>query len=528
MQDAILPDNALSLAEHAYAPDEQPTFGVNTPPETVTEHRLQFVGSGSEYFKIWIVNLFLNILTLGIYSAWAKVRREQYFHRNTLLDGSGFDYHGDPKAILKGRVLAVGFFATLALIENLAPFQYYILALLLSAPLIPWLIVRSFVFRSRNTSFRGLHFDFRGTYKGLCKAFLVYVLALVAIASMFVAVNYSLEQVLINNQTTTEQSIAVEDDDTYVEDDEACAEGSEDGHVYSEEDAIFAAAMGFLILFGFLVMMLLIPAAVGTLKRFQLNHLAFGASGFQTRFRLSSFYGVYLRASLPFIAILSAASILGAVIALVAFVTTAGELKEFYEPAVEAQSQELSHESVVTAEEAKESLQKLFAEAMEQGALPEIVVEAEDQESNQEPVAAAEALEPPNDEIDTEGLLVGVIIIFVIFMAIYLPAVLVTQGYLSALTANLIWNNTGLEKHGFVSDQKFWGITGITLSNWLLILLTAGLYWPWAKVRLAAYRARHTAVLAADDLDNFIAGATREKSAIGEEIADIFDFDIAL
>jgi len=34
-----------------------------------------FHGTGREYFKIWIVNLVLTIATLGIYAAWAKVRR---------------------------------------------------------------------------------------------------------------------------------------------------------------------------------------------------------------------------------------------------------------------------------------------------------------------------------------------------------------------------------------------------------------------------------------------------------------------
>ncbi|MET2872051.1 DUF898 family protein, partial [Exiguobacterium profundum] len=60
--------------------------------------RLRFIGSGSEYFRIWIVNLLLTIVTLGIYSAWAKVRTLQYFYRNTQLAGSSFDYHGSPIA----------------------------------------------------------------------------------------------------------------------------------------------------------------------------------------------------------------------------------------------------------------------------------------------------------------------------------------------------------------------------------------------------------------------------------------------
>ena len=51
-----------------------------------------FTGNAREYFGIWIVNLLLSILTLGIYSAWAKVRRKKYFYQHTLIDGAGFDY----------------------------------------------------------------------------------------------------------------------------------------------------------------------------------------------------------------------------------------------------------------------------------------------------------------------------------------------------------------------------------------------------------------------------------------------------
>ncbi len=68
---------------------------------------VRFVGSGSEYFRIWIVNLLLTIVTLGIYSAWAKVRRLKYMYRNTQIADSSFDYHGSPIAILKGRLIAL-------------------------------------------------------------------------------------------------------------------------------------------------------------------------------------------------------------------------------------------------------------------------------------------------------------------------------------------------------------------------------------------------------------------------------------
>src|SRR6187402_1366842 len=68
----------------------------------------EFRGDGGEYFRIWIVNLLLTIVTLGIYSAWAKVRRLRYFYGNTYLDGHSFEFHGRPLAILKGRLIVFG------------------------------------------------------------------------------------------------------------------------------------------------------------------------------------------------------------------------------------------------------------------------------------------------------------------------------------------------------------------------------------------------------------------------------------
>src|SRR5450755_3739467 len=68
---------------------------------------VRFTGSGAEYFGIWIVNLLLTIVTIGIYSAWAKVRRLQYFYRHTELAGSSFDFHGNPIKILIGRIVAL-------------------------------------------------------------------------------------------------------------------------------------------------------------------------------------------------------------------------------------------------------------------------------------------------------------------------------------------------------------------------------------------------------------------------------------
>src|SRR3981189_3861669 len=71
---------------------------------------VEFTGSTGQYFRIWIVNLALTVLTLGLYSAWAKVRKRRYFYTHTRIDGESFEYRGRPIAILKGRLIAVALF----------------------------------------------------------------------------------------------------------------------------------------------------------------------------------------------------------------------------------------------------------------------------------------------------------------------------------------------------------------------------------------------------------------------------------
>ena len=124
---------------------------------------------GSEYFRIWIVNLLLTIVTLGIYSAWAKVRRLKYMYRNTQIADSSFDYHGSPIAILKGRLIAlVLLIAYNFSFQSVVDCRRHHAGVL--AAIFPWLIRQSLRFRARYSSYRGIHFQFVG---GLAEIYLI-------------------------------------------------------------------------------------------------------------------------------------------------------------------------------------------------------------------------------------------------------------------------------------------------------------------------------------------------------------------
>ncbi|MEZ5416316.1 MAG: YjgN family protein [Vicinamibacterales bacterium] len=130
-------------------------------PPHLGPRSFRFTGTGAEYFRIWIVNLLLSVVTLGIYSAWAKVRRLRYFYGHTSVDGSAFGYHAPPIAILKGRLIAYAVIALLAILSEFAP----LLASVVYFPLLmvmPIILVRAFRFRAANSSYRGIRFGFDG------------------------------------------------------------------------------------------------------------------------------------------------------------------------------------------------------------------------------------------------------------------------------------------------------------------------------------------------------------------------------
>jgi uncharacterized membrane protein YjgN (DUF898 family) len=149
--------------------DTSPTAAADPTTEPARELTLAFRGRTADYFRLWAVNLCLTLVTLGLYSAWAKVRKKRYFYSHTTLDGTPFQYLGQPLPILKGRLIAVLVFVLYYLSDNfftaLLPY-----VLVLGVLLAPWVIVRSAAFNARYSAFRNMTFRFAGDYRGALKA----------------------------------------------------------------------------------------------------------------------------------------------------------------------------------------------------------------------------------------------------------------------------------------------------------------------------------------------------------------------
>ncbi|OBZ92720.1 membrane protein [Pararhizobium polonicum] len=134
-------------------------------------HRLSFTGKATEYFGIWIVNILLTIITLGIYSAWAKVRRNRYFYGNTMLLGRAFEYHARGKQIFIGRLIVFAYLVVYNILLAALPIAGIVLAVILFF-FFPWLIMRGLRFGARVTSYRNVRFDFVGKMGGAFIAFM--------------------------------------------------------------------------------------------------------------------------------------------------------------------------------------------------------------------------------------------------------------------------------------------------------------------------------------------------------------------
>ena len=343
--------------------------------------QLHFSGNGAEYFGIWIVNILLTVVTFGIYSAWAKVRRMQYFYRHSELAGSSFDFHGSPSRILVGRVIALAMLLAYNYSVRLrSPLTIVILGGI--ALVMPWLLRNSFRFRLYNTSWRGTRFHFRGTVAGAYRAFLLN---------------------------------------------------------------------GFLALITLYVMA---PFMHQRLKAYQHGNSWFGRTRCSFHARAGQFYMIYLLllAGLATFAIVIGFSGIGGALAA-------------------------------------------FSQAQKHG-------------GRANPFAVVRVL----------AILYGALILVGVSLG---PA-------FHALITNLIWNNTRVGEHRIECRMSPLGLIWITVSNFVLVVLTAGLFIPWAMVRLARFQLESVRLLPAGDLQEFLAAEPETIGALGEEAATVFDFDISL
>jgi len=75
--------------------------------EPANTYPLQYDGKTHELYKIYLLNILLNILTLGIYHFWGKTRKRRYITSSFVLDNDRFEYTGYGGELLIGLLLGI-------------------------------------------------------------------------------------------------------------------------------------------------------------------------------------------------------------------------------------------------------------------------------------------------------------------------------------------------------------------------------------------------------------------------------------
>ena len=482
-----------------------------------------FEGKTKEYFGIWIVNLLLSIVTLGIYSAWAKVRRKKYFYHNTLIENVGFDYHAKPISILKGRLIAVA----LIIVASVNPILQS-LVLVLIFLFLPWLVVRGSIFNARNSSHRGLRFDFTGTFG---KAIRVFIgLPLLTMISLGLAVPYAAHeknQFIVNN------------------------------HRFGLSQFEMKRVVG-----GFykVYLILVIVPLIGILAAIAIPAYLGYVNKAKTinKVNISQSKPSQSRVSLPFnvaaFAPVNQVNIQPSTILDDKKGVIVDEPKIKLEPVIEKIERVYSEANLnpakqTPAETATEKAQELTVAAQPVESVNQIneqlEVESQDKILEQDLQKIEEKMEQSeyakgqapsqkkNVELSTEQKMQewlqnpGILIAMLGGVMAYALFIFGTFGYLQARIGNLIWNNTTLDKLSFASNLRARDFAWIYFSNIVAIMLTIGLATPWAQIRLARYRASKLNIVGDVDFDQFVGDKKAEIKATGEEIAEIFDVDLS-
>ncbi len=181
------------MTDSAAPPNDAPVFGrpiQSVPaqpgpavPTTITEYPVGFTATAEEYFRLWIVNVALTFVTLGLYLPWARVRNRQYFYGHTWVDGQNFEYRANPAALLRGYLIVAALFVAYAVSGQFERTQWVAVVLvLIYAGCYPVLVRQSMRFQAANTVHRGLQFRFHGTTG---EAYVAYMLANVVASLSF-------------------------------------------------------------------------------------------------------------------------------------------------------------------------------------------------------------------------------------------------------------------------------------------------------------------------------------------------------
>ena len=147
----------------------------------LTPHQASFYGSGGALFGIYLRNILLTLVTLGIYYLWGKNRLRTYVVSQCEFQGDRFAWHGTGKELFIGALKVFAVLAPVFFLISVAPVLWKSIAsqlaskaagLLVYLFLVPLAMVGMRRYRFSRLSWRGIRFSFRGRVRDFLKLFL--------------------------------------------------------------------------------------------------------------------------------------------------------------------------------------------------------------------------------------------------------------------------------------------------------------------------------------------------------------------
>ncbi len=171
----------LLVEAKPFSPAHPPSISTGATAGTPPTKHCSFHGTGGTLLGMQIVNLCLSIATLGAYHFWGKAKIRRYLFSQTAFAADRFAYHGTGKELYQGflkamLVFGIPYFSLGAAHTFLALPKWIDLLLQTMAGLVlflyvPIAIVNARRYRCTRTSWRGIHFSFRGRTKDFLKLY---------------------------------------------------------------------------------------------------------------------------------------------------------------------------------------------------------------------------------------------------------------------------------------------------------------------------------------------------------------------
>ena len=256
--DPMPPETTQPTAD---SPPSTPSGALHNEASGKTVLPIKFNGIGNEYFSIWIVNLLLMMVTLGLYYPWARVRKLVYFAQSTEVGGYPLSFHGKAKQMFVPFIIAVILIITYQIASSALPVLAVGLIVIFGLSW-PWLFRAANRFRLGKTEWRGLRLGFVGTTLGAYKAFLIPVFVVVAMSVAFQLLGLA---------------------DPNVED------------LEDEKAKEHLTLVGLVVGVFTLINMLLFPLFTYIFKRYQHNNFAYASLKTQFSARLRDFYILFIK-----------------------------------------------------------------------------------------------------------------------------------------------------------------------------------------------------------------------------------------